>query len=100
MTSVATHIELDLSALRHNLRRVREYAPESKLMAVIKANAYGHGMIRVAKHLQEETDAFAVARIDEAINLRKAKVKGRILVLQGFSHADELSVFQDYQFVV
>ena len=100
MISVAAHIELDLSALRHNVRRVREYAPESKLMAVIKANAYGHGMIRVAKHLQEETDAFAVARIDEAINLRKAKVKGRILVLQGFSHADELSVFQDYQLEV
>ena len=97
MISVAAHIELDLAALQHNVRRVREYAPESKLMAVIKANAYGHGMIRIANHLQEEVDAFAVARIDEAINLRKANIKGKILVLQGFNQADELFVLQDYQ---
>jgi len=98
--SVAAHIELDLSALRHNVRRVREYAPESKLMAVIKANAYGHGLVRIAKHLNEDIEAFAVARIDEAISLRKANIKGRILVLQGFSQADEISVLQHYQLEV
>ncbi len=97
MISIAAHIELDLSALRHNVRRVREYAPESKLMAVIKANAYGHGLIRIAKHLNEDIEAFAVARIDEAISLRKANVQGRILVLQGFSQADEIAVLQHYQ---
>lgn len=100
MTPVAAHIELDLSALRHNVRRVREYAPQSKLMAVIKANAYGHGLVRIANQLNEGLDAFAVARLDEAINLRKAGVKGRILVLQGFHQADEVLVLQGYQLEV
>lgn len=94
MIPVAAHIELDLAALQHNVQRVREYAPDSKLMAVIKANAYGHGLNKIANHLNEEVDAFAVARLDEAISLRKAKVKERILVLQGFSQADEIPVLQ------
>lgn len=97
MSSAAAYIELDLSALRHNISRVREYAPESKLMAVIKANAYGHGLLALANHLEQYVDAFAVARIDEAVRLRKAKIKGRIIVLQGFSQADEIAILQTYQ---
>lgn len=93
----AAHIELDFSALRHNVCRVREYAPESKLMAVIKANAYGHGLLKIASKLEQDIDAFAVARLDEAIYLRQANIKGRILVLQGFSQVEEIAAFQDYQ---
>lgn len=100
MIPVAAHIELDFSALQHNLRRAREYAPNSKLMAVIKANAYGHGLIKVANQLKDEVDAFAVARLDEALSLRDADIKGRILVLQGFSQADEISVMQGNQLEV
>ncbi|NOQ13529.1 MAG: alanine racemase [Methyloprofundus sp.] len=97
---VAAHIELDLSALQHNVHRVREYAPKSQLMAVIKANAYGHGLLRVANHLKGEVDAVAVARLDEAMCLRGAHIQGRILVLQGFSQANEIPVLQKYQLEV
>ncbi|OQK16322.1 alanine racemase [Methyloprofundus sedimenti] len=93
----AAHIELNITALRHNACRAREFAPEAKLMAVIKANAYGHGLVLVANSLAEFVDAYAVARIDEAVRLRAANVQRRILVLQGFSSLDELKLMQRYQ---
>lgn len=61
---------IDLAALQHNLQQVRHYAPNSKVMSVIKADAYGHGVIEIAKALQQ-TDAFAVARLKEALILRQ-----------------------------
>jgi len=73
---------IDLSALRHNLARAREAAPQSRIMAVIKADAYGHGMLQAARALAE-ADAFAVARVEEGIALRKAGVAGRVVVLSG-----------------
>ncbi|NOQ15521.1 MAG: alanine racemase [Methyloprofundus sp.] len=94
---VAAHIELNMCALQHNVAKVREYAPQSQLMAVIKANAYGHGLIRIAHALQGTVDAFAVARLDEAVRLRQAEVTGTILVLQGITQLDELLVVQQYQ---
>ena len=97
MISAAAYIELNIPALQHNVRKVRGYAPESKLMAVIKANAYGHGLIKIANYLAEDVDAFAVARLDEAIRLRESQIKGRIIVLQGFSQHEELEALQRYQ---
>lgn len=93
MIPVAASIELSSTALQHNARKAREYAPKSKLIAVIKANAYGHGALVVAQILAAEVDAFAVARLDEAVALRNAGIKQKILVLQGFSQAEELNVF-------
>ncbi|MDT8426118.1 MAG: alanine racemase [Methyloprofundus sp.] len=97
MIPVAAHIELNMAALRHNVLRVRDYAPESKIMAVIKANAYGHGLVRIAQNLSAAVDAFAVARLDEAIRLRESGIQGRILVLQGFTQADEIEALLHYQ---
>ena len=57
---------IDASALRHNLRQVRSVARESRVMAVVKANAYGHGLVPAAKALAE-ADGFAVARLDEGL---------------------------------
>ncbi len=96
MMQLAAHIELNLAALKHNVAKVREYAPQSQLMAVIKANAYGHGLIRIAHALQNHVDALAVARLDEAIRLRQADIADTILVLQGVSCADELQALQQY----
>jgi len=67
----AAYVHLDLEAVRHNLSQVKRYAPNSKIMAVIKANAYGHGITRIARAL-DESDGFAVARVDEGVHLRKA----------------------------
>lgn len=80
---------IDLTALRYNFRLARLAAPESRCMAVIKANAYGHGAISVA-HALGETDAFALASVEEAMQLRAAGVRQPLVLLEGIFSADEL----------
>ena len=80
---------IDTGALNHNLERVRHWAPRSRVMAVIKANAYGHGLVSVAKAL-EAADAFAVARVDEGLTLRNAGIKKRTVLLEGVFDRDQL----------
>jgi alanine racemase len=87
---------LNRNALRHNLEQVSVYAPAAKVMAVIKANAYGHGVERVANALTK-ADAFAVARVDEGIRLRQAGCSKAITVLEGFSSAEQLDAILHYQ---
>jgi len=72
-----------LGAIADNLETARRFAPESKIMAVVKANAYGHGAIEVARALQDSVPAFAVAFFEEAVQLRDAGINRPILVLQG-----------------
>lgn len=82
---------IDLDALSHNYRLVRQFAPNSKVMAVIKADAYGHGMLQVARVLSElEVDGFAVACLAEAKALREATIQQPISVFQGFQDAQQL----------
>ncbi len=92
----AAYVHLDLEAVRHNLAQVKRYAPNNKIMAVIKANAYGHGITRVARVL-DQADGFAVARVDEGVRLRKAGIKQPISVLQGFVCNDELQQLLQHQ---
>ncbi len=80
---------IDTGALRHNLQVVRRCAPRSRVMAVIKANAYGHGLIAVASAL-ESADAFAVARVDEGLTLRQAGICTRTVLLEGVFDRDQL----------
>jgi alanine racemase len=80
---------IDLTALRHNLRMVRTIAPGSRVMAVVKANGYGHGLREVAKALVS-ADAFAVSCLDEALALREAGLLHPIVMLEGFFDSDEL----------
>ena len=82
---------IDLSALKHNLGVAKKAAPNAKVMAVIKADAYGHGMVPLANVLTG-VDAFAVARVDEAVELRQANIKTPIVVLAGYADAVELSI--------
>ncbi len=82
---------IDLVALKSNLNQVRAFAPKAKILAVIKANAYGHGMIRVAKQLSQ-ADAFGVESVDEAIKLRNNGFLHRILLLEGVFSAAELTM--------
>ncbi len=65
----AATVVINRRALRHNLQRLRELAPASKLVAVVKANAYGHGLLETARTLTD-ADAFGVARLEEALRLR------------------------------
>ena len=78
-----------LGALKHNLSVIRDSAPGAKVMAVIKANAYGHGMEPVAASL-EDADAFAVARLPEAIRLHESGIDKPIVLLAGAMTQAEL----------
>jgi alanine racemase len=80
---------VDSGALRHNLNVVRQWAPKSRVMAVIKANAYGHGLVAVARAL-ESTDAFAVARVDEGLTLRLAGIDAPTVLLEGVFDREQL----------
>lgn len=85
----AAQVVIDLDALQHNLRQVRAAASGRRVMAVIKADGYGHGIINVAGALRE-ADAYAVACLDEAMALRKAGVARPIVLLEGFFSAEEI----------
>ena len=90
---------IQLSALAHNLAVAKSKAPHSKVMAVVKANGYGHGLLNVAKGLAA-TDGFAILGLDEALALRAAGYKQPILMLEGCFSADELSVVSEHQISV
>jgi alanine racemase len=90
-------VEIDIPALQHNFSVVKEYAPHAKVLAMLKANAYGHGAIACAKNLPD-ADAFGVARIDEAILLRQAGITQPLVLLGGVLNASELDVIAEYDF--
>ncbi|MBP7900546.1 MAG: alanine racemase [Gammaproteobacteria bacterium] len=81
---------IDCEAARYNLQRIRVMAPQSKIMAVVKANAYGHGIELMAPCLSQ-ADAFAVASVDEALALRQLGVSHPIVLLEGIFCASELA---------
>jgi len=89
----------DHDALRNNLAVARRLAGEAKVMAVVKANAYGHGLLRVTRALAD-ADAFALLELDDAMRLRDAGHRQRILLLEGFFDADELPVILHHGFSV
>ncbi len=80
--TLRTWVEIDLDALKCNFDAVREMIPEkTKILAVVKANAYGHGAVGVSKFLDGKADYLAVAATDEAIEIRKSGVNSPILIL-------------------
>jgi alanine racemase len=81
---------IDSAALRANLQAIRARAPRSRVMAVVKANAYGHGLVPTVLALAD-ADAFAVARLEEAMALREAGLKRRIVLLEGVLDAAQLA---------
>lgn len=85
-----TRVTIDLRALTDNAQALRKQAGSRKFMAVVKADAYGHGAIECAHALSEHIDAFAVAITEEALALRSAGIEHPILVLQGPHSADDL----------
>ncbi|UVE17689.1 alanine racemase [Pseudomonas sp. LS44] len=82
---------IDLNALRANYRLAREVSG-ARALAVVKADAYGHGAVRCAQALHDEVDGFAVACIEEAMELRAAAIAAPILLLEGFFETDELGL--------
>lgn len=93
---------IDLAALRHNLAQVRRHAPHSRVMAAIKADAYGHGAVHVARALGDDVDSFAVACLEEALVLREAHLRCKVALLEGILSMEEakLSLRHELQVVV
>jgi len=86
---------IDLQALRDNYQLARELSG-ARALAVIKADAYGHGAVRCAQALQAQADGFAVACIEEALQLSEAGIGGPILLLEGFFEVDELPLIEQH----
>jgi len=84
-------VRIDLAALRHNLAQVRSLCPDSRVLAMVKADAYGHGLLPVARALRD-ADGLAVARLDEALQLRRAGNGQRILLLGTLLDANDLAL--------
>lgn len=88
---------INLSAVEHNARCLTaKGTAQGAVMAVLKANAYGHGSVAIAKAISPYTQGIAVAFIDEAITLRDAGITLPILALEGPFHADEIRLFDNY----
>ncbi|WP_454256535.1 alanine racemase [Pseudomonas sp. Marseille-Q8238] len=87
---------IDLDALRHNYRLAREVSG-ARALAVVKADAYGHGALRCAQALANEVNGFAVACIEEALALRDTGIEQPILLLEGFFEADELVLIERHR---
>lgn len=91
MTLLTATAVIDLSALVNNFNIIKSLAPTSKVLAVLKANGYGHGLERIAKALPQ-ADAFGVARIDEALALRADGITQPIVLLEGVFSVEDLPI--------
>ncbi len=90
--------EIDLAALKHNLALAKQHNQQAKTLAVVKANAYGHGSVAVALSLESDADAFGVASIEEALELRAGGLKAPVLLLEGCFSEDELITCEEQNF--
>ena len=91
--------EISASALRHNYHFAKRLAPQSQVFAVVKANAYGHGLERVARALHD-ADAFATLELDSAAALRKLGFEQPILMLEGLFAKDEIPLYCQHRLMM
>lgn len=93
---------IDLAALRHNFNIALTYAESASVFAVLKANAYGHGLSRCASALRpcmRNTDGIALVEIEGAIALRESGIRHPILLLEGFYDPEEIPLIAEYQLI-
>lgn len=84
-------VSIDYGAIQQNLRRVRDLVPNCRIACVVKADAYGHGLVGVADSLARVADAFAVATVEEGLRLRSAGIRCPVWVLSAFTTPDQLT---------
>jgi len=90
-------VQLDLDALLSNVKCLRKIAPQSKILAMVKANAYGHGLVPIARALASSVEGFGVSCSEEALVLRNAGITQRIVLMEGMFSAAELPLLIRYQ---
>ncbi len=88
---------IDLNSLQHNIIQIRTVAPRSRLMAVIKADAYGHGLETICRAIHNLVDAFAVATIAEGVQCRGVQDNRPVVVLSEFWRGMQLKIFEQYE---
>lgn len=91
-----TNVRIDPAAFLHNLKVVKFYAKNARIMAMVKANAYGHGILPLIQALQS-VDAVGVSCLEEALELRDLGFRQPIVLLEGFFKADELDIIAEMQ---
>jgi alanine racemase len=96
LSSRPIRASIDLAALRHNHSLVKTRCDGAHVWSVVKANAYGHGLLRAARALADVTDGFALVELDGAIALREAGLRHPILMLEGFYGPDEIAAYVEY----
>ena len=94
-----TYITIDLNALRHNVQTIRRMAPGCAVMAMVKSNAYGHGIERIGLALSD-VEALGVACLEEGFKLRRAGVKNSIVLMEGLFSAEEIARAENGNFVL
>lgn len=87
----ATSISINQTALKHNLQQVRQLAPHSKIISMVKANAYGHGIAECLPALQE-SDIFGVCCLQEALAIRQLGYQQDIILIEGVFAIDEMPI--------
>lgn len=89
-------VEIDRKAILHNIDYFRKNSPDKEIVAIVKANAYSHGMLGIAELLCDKVDGFGVARVSEALALRKIGIITPILLLEGFFPHDDIGILIDF----
>ncbi len=93
-----TRVQIDATALLHNLNKVKRCAPNSKIIAMVKANAYGCGIQAIAPVLEGQVHAFGVACIEEALAIRALGLRSDCILFQSVFSSDELHLVAAHQF--
>src|SRR5215510_11702193 len=94
-----TYLEVNLPQLRKNLQAIRAHVSPAKVMPMVKANAYGHGIDGVAPFIEPYVDYFGVALVEEGIHLRQLGIRKPILVAGGIL-PDQLSLFIEHDLIL
>ncbi|OCG27295.1 alanine racemase [Gilliamella sp. wkB108] len=89
-------VEIDRKAILHNVEYLKEIVPDSELIAIVKANAYSHGIKGIAELIHDRVDGFGVARLTEAMSLRRIGINKPIVILEGFFLRDNIWFLIDF----
>jgi alanine racemase len=89
--------EVSINAFKHNINIIKKRVNNSRIIAVVKGNAYGHGLAELSTRINNMVEMFAVARLEEALIMRSTGNNTPIVVLSGFKTKDELSAFEQHQ---
>lgn len=94
-----TFADISLSAVQHNLQRVKQFKPNSKVMAMVKANAYGHGLSEIVNALDNSADRFGVCCLEEALIVRQHSQK-EVMLVEGFFSEQEIPTIIQNDFII